>query len=263
MLYLSQAIGRPVLDADRGAVRQGGRSDRGPRRPLSAGDRSGPAQPTAAASSCRGRRVASFDAAGGRLSTATIDITGSSSAPTRSSCAPTSSTSRSSTSTAARSCGSTTCGSTTSRMLHLVAVDVGAAGLLRRLASRGYRVLARNVGLPPRSATSTGRTSTRSRRAWRRSSCGSRTRARGAPPGRPRHDHRPAGAARPGRRPRLARRRGRGRRDRGDGARHPGRGPRGPRAGARCRHPRGDVARRRGRPRPGPLRRDPRASCSR
>ena len=147
--------------------------------------------------------------------------------------------------------------------LHLVAVDVGAAGLLRRLGMEGaYRILARNLNLPAPERyidwedvdpveTSVASIKLRVPHAG----------PDRAASGRPGHDHRPAGAARPGRRPGRPRRRGRRRRDRGDGARHAGRGPRGPRAGASRRHPRGDVARRRGRPRRRPVRRDPRGAA--
>ena len=118
------------------------------------------------------------------------------------------------------------------------------------------------------SATSTGRTSTRSRARSRRSSCACRT-----PALRELH---PADLAtiidQLGRKDRagvlaIARRRGGRRRHRGDGARDPGRGARGPRTGARGRHPRGDEPRRRGRPRGRPLgdrpRGDPRADGAR
>ena len=143
--------------------------------------------------------------------------------------------------------------------LHLVAVDVGASGLLRRLGHgrrlpdpraepepAGPRALHRLGGRRP------GRDERRLDQAPRPACRPDR-----AASGRPGHDHRPAGAARPGRRPGRPRRRGRRRRDRGDGARHAGRGPRRPGAGARRRHPRGDVARRRRRPRRRPVRRDP------
>ncbi len=54
--------------------------------------------------------------------------------------------------------------------LRLVAVDVGAAGLLRRLGIEGpFRTIARNLRRPCPSATSTGRTWTRSIRPSRRS----------------------------------------------------------------------------------------------
>ena len=144
--------------------------------------------------------------------------------------------------------------------LRVVAVDVGASGLVRRLGHRGPVPHDR-----PRPAR--GRPGALHRLGGRRPA---RQHDRehpparparppgGAPPGRPRRHHRPAHAPRPPRRPRLARRRGAGRRRRGDGARHPGRGARGPRARARRRHPRGDEPRRRGRPRRRPVRPQPR-----
>ena len=129
--------------------------------------------------------------------------------------------------------------------LRLVAVDVGGAGLLRRLGIEGpFALLARQP--PPAGPGALHRLG--GRRPGRDvdrldQAAGAPRGPRRAPPGRPGHDHRPARAARPGRRAGLARRRGRGRRDRGDGARDTGRGARGPRAGARRRHPRGDDAR--------------------
>ena len=83
-----------------------------------------------------------------------------------------------------------------------------------------------------------------------------------APPGRPGDDHRPAGATRPSRGACGAGRRSRRRRHRGDGARDPGRGARGPCPRAGGGHPRGDVARRCRRSRRRPVRHHARRSCS-
>ena len=83
--------------------------------------------------------------------------------------------------------------------LHLVAVDVGGAGLLRRLGLEGpYRTIARNlrVGVPERYIDweDVDRLGEAARAACRPGR---------APSGRPRDDHRPARPARPGRGPRL------------------------------------------------------------
>ncbi len=153
--------------------------------------------------------------------------------------------------------------------LHVVAVDVGAAGLMRRLGIEGpFRVLARGLGrgVPERYID------------WEDvdplDSTIASVRLR-VPHSKLAQLH-PAdlasiieqlAPARPCRRPRVPRRRGRGRRDGGDGAGHAGRRPGGPRPGARRRHPRGDEPGRRGRPRgrpgPGHPRRDPRRTWSR
>ena len=106
------------------------------------------------------------------------------------------------------------------------------------------------------SATSTGRTSTRSRASI--ASIRLRVphaRPGGAPPRRPRRRSSTSWrrATAPACSPSLDDEAA-GRRHRGDGARHPGRGPRGPRARARGRHPRGDEPGRRGRPRGRPVR---------
>ena len=254
MLYLSQAIGRPVLDAT------ASRSARSPTSssPSAIAIRPSPAsssRPAGGGSSCPGRRrVDRHDRrpAAHRRSTST-----SSAAPQRdAACAPTCWTSRSSTSTAARSCASTTCGSTRSRARCIswrsMSARPAAPPARRRGRASGARPELR-LPVPERYIdwedvdpveTSIASIKLRVPHAG----------PRRAAPGRPRHDHRPARPARPGRRPRLARRRGGRRRHRGDGARHPGRGPRGPRAGAGGRHPGGDEPRRRGRPRRGPVR---------
>ena len=147
--------------------------------------------------------------------------------------------------------------------LHLVAVDVGAAGLVRRFGFEGpFRTIARGLRRPGAGALHRlggrrpGRVVDRVGQAARAPQ-GPRRAASGGPGGHPR----PARPARPGRRAGLARRRGRRGRHGGDGARGPGRGHRGPRAGAGRRHPRGDEPGRRRRPRGGPgpghPRRDP------
>ena len=78
----------------------------------------------------------------------------------------------------ARSSASTTCASTTSRArLHLVAVDVGRGGAAAPARHRGRATGSSpgTCGCRRPSATSTGRTSTRSRRASPRSGCACRT----------------------------------------------------------------------------------------
>ncbi len=94
---------------------------------------------------------------------------------------------------------------------HLVAVDVGAAGLLRRLGIEGgFRTIARNlkVGVPERyidwEDVDPVENVDRLDQAARSAPGPGR-----APPGRPRLDPRPARPAGPRRYPRLARRRGR------------------------------------------------------
>ncbi len=148
MLYLSQAIGRPVLDA---AGEPLGRVDD---LIVALGDRYPPVTGLVLRTDKRliflpWTSVASFDAAGGRLSTATIDITAFKQRPNE---------------IQLRADlldkqivdidGRKVVRVNDLRlddvdgMLHLVAVDVGAAGLLRRLGIEGpFRVLARNVGL--------------------------------------------------------------------------------------------------------------------
>ena len=262
MLYLSQAIGRPVLDANGEPL---GKVDD---LIVAVGDRYPPVTGLVVVTDRRRiflpwSQVARFDACGARLSGATIDITRFAQRPNE---------------ILLRTDlldkqivdidGRKVVRVNDLRLddvdgkLHLVAVDVGASGLLRRLGIEGaYRILARNLRLPTPGALHRlgGR---RPGRDEHRLDPAARP-ARGpdrAPPGRPRDDHRPARAARPGRRPRRARRRGGRRRDRGDGARDPGRGARGSRARTRRRHPRGDVARRRGRPRRRPVGQHPRGA---
>ncbi len=92
--------------------------------------------------------------------------------------------------------------------LRLVAVDVGAAGLLRRLGIEGvFRTIARNrEAARPRAVHRLGgRRPARGHHRQRPPPRPARE-ARGAPPGRPRVDHRGAGPTRPRRRPRLAQR---------------------------------------------------------
>ena len=150
--------------------------------------------------------------------------------------------------------------------LHLVAVDVGAAGLLRRLGIEGpFRTVARNLRLPrPRALHRLG-----GRRPGRdldrvASACACRTPASPSctRPTSPTIIDQLAPRDRAGVLASLDDEAAR-RCDRGDGARDAGRGARGPRARARGGHPRGDEPRRRGRPRRRPLgpaaRRDPRA----
>ena len=98
--------------------------------------------------------------------------------------------------------------------LHLVAVDVGAAGLLRRLGVEGgFRTIARNLkpggprALHRLGGRRPGRDLDRLDQAARPAPGPGR-----AAPGRPGLDPRSARPARPGRRARLARRRGRRRR---------------------------------------------------
>ncbi len=144
--------------------------------------------------------------------------------------------------------------------VRLVAVDVGASGLLRRLGIEGpFRTVARNLRLPvqekyidwedvdPVESTIAG--------------------VRLKVPHKGLAELHPADLADileqltprdRARRPRDPRRRGRRGRDRGDGARRAGRRPGGPRARARRGRPRGDEPGRRGRPRRRPLRREPR-----
>ena len=149
MLYLSQAIGRPVLDANGEPL---GKVDD---LIVAVGDRYPPVTGLVVMTDRRRiflpwSQVARFDASGARLSGATIDITRFAQRPNE--------------------IGLRTDlldkqivdidGRKVVRVndlrldqldgqLRLVAVDVGAAGLLRRLGlERGYRVLARNLGLP-------------------------------------------------------------------------------------------------------------------
>ena len=149
MLYLSQAIGRPVLDADGEPL---GKVDD---LIVALGDRYPPVTGLVVATDRRRiflpwTDVARFDAAGARLSSATIDITRFQQRPNE---------------ILLRADlldkqivdidGRKVVRVNDLRLddvegrLHLVAVDVGAAGLLRRLGiERGYRVLARNLRLP-------------------------------------------------------------------------------------------------------------------
>ena len=177
MLYLSQAIGRPVLDAAGEPI--GKVNDLivalGPRYPAVTGlvvetDRRRIFLPWS--------HVARFDASGARLSTATIDITKFQQRDDE---------------FLLREDlldkqivdidGRKVVRVNDLRLddvegkLHLVAVDVGAAGLLRRLGHGGRLPDPGPEPQPARrpSATSTGRTSTRSRPASRRSSSASRT----------------------------------------------------------------------------------------
>ena len=149
MLYLSQAIGRPVLDANGEPL---GKVDD---LIVAVGDRYPPVTGLVVATDRRRiflpwSQVARFDAGGARLSGATIDITRFAQRPNE--------------------IGLRTDlldkqivdidGRKVVRVndlrlddvdgkLHLVAVDVGASGLLRRLGIEGaYRILARNLRLP-------------------------------------------------------------------------------------------------------------------
>jgi sporulation protein YlmC with PRC-barrel domain len=149
MLYLSQAIGRPVLDANGEPL---GKVDD---LIVAVGDRYPPVTGLVVSTDRRRiflpwSQVARFDASGARLSGATIDITPFAQRPNE--------------------IGLRTDlldkqivdidGRRVVRVndlrlddvdgrLHLVAVDVGASGLLRRLGIDGaYRVLARNLRLP-------------------------------------------------------------------------------------------------------------------
>ena len=149
MLYLSQAIGRPVLDANGEPL---GKVDD---LIVAVGDRYPPVTGLVVATDRRRiflpwTQVARFDASGARLSGATIDITRFQQRPDE--------------------IGLRTDlldkqivdidGRKVVRVndlrlddvdgrLHLVAVDVGAAGLLRRLGIEGaYRIVARNLRLP-------------------------------------------------------------------------------------------------------------------
>src|SRR6188472_299753 len=149
MLYLSQAIGRPVLDADGEPL---GKVDD---LIVALGDRYPPVTGLVVATDRRRiflpwSSVARFDAAGARLSNDRIDITRFQQRPDE---------------IRLRADlldkqivdidGRKVVRVNDLRLddvegrLHLVAVDVGAAGLLRRLGiERGYRVLARNLRLP-------------------------------------------------------------------------------------------------------------------
>jgi magnesium transporter len=149
MLYLSQAIGRPVLDANAEPL---GKVDD---LIVAVGDRYPPVTGLVVATDRRRiflpwSDVAQFDASGARLSTAMIDITRFS---------------QRSDEILLRADlldkqivdidGRKVVRVNDLRLddvegrLHVVAVDVGAAGLLRRLGiERGYRILARNLRLP-------------------------------------------------------------------------------------------------------------------
>ena len=149
MLYLSQAIGRPVLDAD--GVPLGRVDDL----IVALGDRYPPVTGLVLRTDRRRiflpwSSVARFDASGGRLATTTIDITAFKQREHE---------------IQLRADlldkqivdidGRKVVRVNDLRLddvdgkLHLVAVDVGAAGLLRRLGVEGaFRILARNLGLP-------------------------------------------------------------------------------------------------------------------
>ena len=147
MLYLSQAIGRPVLDAAGEAL---GRVDD---LIVALGDRYPPVTGLVLRTDRRRiflpwTSVGSFDASGGRLSTATIDITAfkqrANEIQLRADLLD---------KQIVDIDGRKVVRVNDLRlddvdgMLHLVAVDVGAAGLLRRLGVEGgFRVLARNLG---------------------------------------------------------------------------------------------------------------------
>ena len=268
MLYLSQAIGRPVLDAERRAARQGRRPDRRRRRPLSAGhrprrrDRPAPDLPalvvrspasTRPARGCRPRPIdiTKFQQRPNEillradlLDKQIVDIDGRKVVRVNDLRLD-----------------------DVDGTLHLVAVDVGAAGLLRRLGHRGRRTgsLARNLRLPDPGALHRlgGRRPGRDQRSPR-SSCASRTRAwpSSTRPTSPRSSTSSRRATGPASSPSLD-----------DEAVADAIEEMEPETqvevledlapGARRRHPRGDVARRRGRPRRRPVRRRPARSCSR
>ena len=149
MLYLSQAIGRPVLDANGDPL---GKVDD---LIVAVGDRYPPVTGLVVATDRRRiflpwTQVARFDASGARLSTDRIDITKFQGRPNE---------------IQLRSDlldkqivdidGRKVVRVNDLRLdelagqLHLVAVDVGASGLIRRLGIEGgYRILARNLRLP-------------------------------------------------------------------------------------------------------------------
>jgi magnesium transporter len=149
MLYLSQAIGSPVLDAHGEPI--GKVADL----IVAIGDRYPPVTGLVVATGRRSiflpwSHVASFDVSGARLSTGTIDITRFQQRPNEIQLRQ----------DLLDKQIVDIDGRKVVRVndlslddvegkLHLVAVDVGAAGLLRRLGlERGYRVLARNLRLP-------------------------------------------------------------------------------------------------------------------
>jgi CBS domain-containing protein len=149
MLYQSQAIGRPVLDAHGEPI---GKVDD---LIVAIGDRYPPVTGLVVATGRRAiflpwSHVASFDGSGARLSTGTIDITRFQQRPNEIQLRQ----------DLLDKQIVDIDGRKVVRVndlslddvegkLHLVAVDVGAAGLLRRLGlERGYRVLARNLRLP-------------------------------------------------------------------------------------------------------------------
>ena len=207
MLYLSQAIGRPVLDA---AGEPLGRVDD---LIVALGDRYPPVTGLVLRTDRRRiflpwTSVASFDASGGRLSTATIDITEfkqrANEIQLRADLLD---------KQIVDIDGRKVVRVNDLRlddvdgMLHLVAVDVGAAGLLRRLGVEGavprpgpQRRAAHPGALHRLGGRRPGRDQRRVDQAAG-PACGPRRAASGGP----RHDHRPAGAARPCRRPRVAR----------------------------------------------------------
>ena len=149
MLYLSQAIGRPVLDATGEPM---GKLDD---LIVAIGDRYPPVTGLVVATGKRRiflpwSHVGSFDASGARLSTGTIDITRFQQRPNEIQLRQ----------DLLDKQIVDIDGRKVVRVndlslddvegkLHLVAVDVGAGGLLRRLGlERGYRVVARNLRLP-------------------------------------------------------------------------------------------------------------------
>jgi CBS domain-containing protein len=149
MLYLSQAIGSPVLDAHGEPI---GKVDD---LIVAIGDRYPPVTGLVVATGRRSiflpwSHVASFDVSGARLSTGTIDITRFQQRPNEIQLRQ----------DLLDKQIVDIDGRKVVRVndlslddvegkLHLVAVDVGTAGLLRRLGlERGYRVLARNLRLP-------------------------------------------------------------------------------------------------------------------
>ncbi len=233
MLFLSQIIGRPVRDPAGEPL--GTVADL----IVAIGDRTRPSPassspPTAARSSCPGARSSASTRPGRACASRRIDIGKFQQRPDEILLrgGPAGQADRRHR-RAARSSGSTTCSlDEVEGALRVVAVDVGAAGLLRRLGIEGpYRTIARNLRLPvPERYIDWEDVDPLESIDRRQSASASRTRSLAElHPVGPRLDHRPARPARPGRRPGLPRRRGRRRRDGGDGARHPGRRPRGPR----------------------------------
>ena len=202
MLYLSQAIGRPVRD------RQGEPIGKVADLIVALGGRYPPVTglvvatepaPDLPAVDVRGRRsTAAARACAPPRSTSTSSRSG----PTRSCCARTSWTSRSSTSTAARWSASTTCASTRSRgRMHLVAVDVGHVGLAPPAGPRGA---VPDAGAQPAAADARALHRLGGRGPGRNvhrldPAAGPHAGPARAPSGGPRHDHRSAGADATGR----------------------------------------------------------------